>query len=215
MQTIRFHLDFVSPYAYLAFQRMPEVMVDLSYQVRYRPVLLDALLGHHGHDGLPDIAPKRWWTYRQVQWLAHVEKVPMRMPAVHPFDPLPLLKLAMSCAEEQDGCINRAVSSLLMNHVWNTGGDPNDPAALEVLRDTLKQRRDPAGAEVTAMLHANTDAAIAHGVFDVPAFQVGAKVFWGFHALPMVRACVEGDAWFDGPAWDDARVAANAPLPGG
>ena len=29
-------------------------------------------------------------------------------------------------------------------------------------------------------------------------------MFWGFDGLAMLRAYLEGDAWFDGPAWDDA-----------
>ena len=48
----------------------------------------------------------------------------------------------------------------------------------------------------------NTDEAIAQGVFGVPAMVVDGKVFWGFDALPMLRACLLGDTWFDGAAWD-------------
>ncbi|MGB6113532.1 MAG: 2-hydroxychromene-2-carboxylate isomerase, partial [Comamonas sp.] len=28
--------------------------------------------------------------------------------------------------------------------------------------------------------------------------------FWGLDSLPMLRACLEGDAWFAGPEWDEA-----------
>ena len=37
----------------------------------YKPVLFAALLKHHGQLGPAEIPPKRDWTYRQVQWLAH------------------------------------------------------------------------------------------------------------------------------------------------
>jgi hypothetical protein len=30
---------------------------------------------------------------------------------------------------------------------------------------------------------------------------LGERLFWGHDALPMLRACLDGDAWFDGPAW--------------
>ncbi|MEY2801844.1 MAG: hypothetical protein RL513_1429, partial [Pseudomonadota bacterium] len=36
----------------------------------------------------------------------------------------------------------------------------------------------------------------------VPAFVVDDRCFWGFDALPMLRAWVEGDAWFGGPDWN-------------
>jgi hypothetical protein len=30
-------------------------------------------------------------------------------------------------------------------------------------------------------------------------------VFWGLDGLPMLRAYLEGDAWFDGPSWNEAQ----------
>ena len=45
------------------------------------------------------------------------------------------------------------------------------------------------------------------GVFGVPAFVVDGKLFWGLDSLPMLRAYLQGDAWFAGPAWEaGARV---------
>jgi hypothetical protein len=33
---------------------------------------------------------------------------------------------------------------------------------------------------------------------------VEGKVFWGFDALPMLRAYLLGDPWFQGDAWEAA-----------
>uniref|UniRef100_UPI00190F33DE DsbA family protein n=1 Tax=Raoultella sp. 18093 TaxID=2681425 RepID=UPI00190F33DE len=49
MKHIVFYLDFVSPYAWLAFERLPQVLEGLSHSVEYRPVLLGALLQQHGN----------------------------------------------------------------------------------------------------------------------------------------------------------------------
>ena len=136
MQQIRFYLDFVSPYAYLAFERLPHALQNMSYGVRYQPVLLGAVLKHFGHEGPVAIAAKRLWTYRHVQWLGHANDVPLRLPAMHPFNPLPLLRLALACAED-DGCINRHVAGTLLRHVWAEGGDPNAPDRLEALQAQL------------------------------------------------------------------------------
>jgi len=35
----------------------------------------------------------------------------------------------------------------------------------------------------------------------VPSWVVDGRVFWGQDALPMLRAYLLGDAWFDGPDW--------------
>ena len=47
-------------------------------------------------------------------------------------------------------------------------------------------------------------AAVAQGIFGVPTLVCRGRQFFGLDALPMLRAALDGDAWFDGPAWDDA-----------
>ncbi|MBW8721672.1 MAG: DsbA family protein, partial [Polaromonas sp.] len=77
MKHITFYFDFISPYAYLAFEHLPEALKGLSYSVSYRPVLFAAMLKHHGQLGPAEIAPKRDWTYRQALWHAHSKGIAM------------------------------------------------------------------------------------------------------------------------------------------
>ena len=44
MKHITFYLDFISPYAYLAFEEMPRALMGQSYSVTYKPILFAALL---------------------------------------------------------------------------------------------------------------------------------------------------------------------------
>ena len=213
MKHIVFHLDFVSPYAWLAFERLPEVLEGLSHSVEYRPVLLGALLKQHGNPGPAGIAPKRDWTYRHAVWLGHSLGVPLTMPARHPFNPLPLLRLALACSA--DGSINRFVAGTVFRHVWQGGHDALDAERLTQLAEELEPQRKPGdddGTRAKALLRANTEAAMARGVFGVPALEVGGKVFWGYDSLPMLRAYLEGDAWF-AQEWDAAASVAQG-LPG-
>lgn len=202
MKRIVFHLDFISPYAYLAFEHLPQALEGLSYNVAYRPVLLGALLKHHGQLGPAEIPAKRAWTYRQVLWLGRTHGIPIEMPASHPFNPLPHLRLAL--ATTPDGDISRHVAETLFRHVWQGGGEAGDADRLAALGAQLRLQRDMAGDEVKARLKANTDAAIAGGVFGVPAFEVDGRCFWGFDGLAMLAAYLRGDPWFDGPDWDAA-----------
>jgi 2-hydroxychromene-2-carboxylate isomerase len=204
MKHITFHFDFISPYAYLAFEKLPAVLQGLSYSVEYRPVLFAAFLKHHGQLGPAEIAPKRDWTYRQVLWLAHAQGVPMQMPAAHPFNPLALLRLAVACGE--GGRVNRHVAETLFRHAWRGGGDAADLARVEQVRAVLQPARDPAGDLVKAELKANTDAAIARGLFGVPTCEVDGKLFWGFDGLHMLRAWLDGDPWFASGAWEQAAA---------
>ena len=45
---------------------------------------------------------------------------------------------------------------------------------------------------------------MARGVFGVPTCEVDGRLFWGLDALPMLRAYLRGDPWFDGPGWSAA-----------
>jgi len=207
MKHIIFYLDFISPYAYLAFEKLPEALKGISYSVTYKPLLFAGLLKHHGQLGPAEIAPKREWTYRQVLWLAHQQGVALQLPASHPFNPLALLRLAAAC--DRSGAPNRYVCETIFRHVWQTGLEAVDAQRMDALAAQLAPQRDPNGAEVKAQLKANSGEAIAQGVFGVPALVVDGKVFWGLDALPMLRAFLLGEAWFDSPAWDAA-----AQLPG-
>ena len=87
MKHITFYFDFISPYAWLAFQALPQALQGISHSVTYKPVLFGAMLKHHGQLGPAEIPSKRDWTYRQVQWLAHTQGIALQMPATHPFNP--------------------------------------------------------------------------------------------------------------------------------
>ncbi|WHZ13116.1 MAG: 2-hydroxychromene-2-carboxylate isomerase family protein [Burkholderiaceae bacterium] len=207
MKQITFHLDFISPYAYLAFEQLPQALLGLSYAVTYRPLLFAALLKHHGQLGPAEIAPKRDWTYRQVLWLARRHGIPMALPAKHPFNPLALLRLAVAC--DADGLPNRHVCERIFRHVWRGGADAADPERIELLAAELAPTRDPHGDAVKTQLRAHTEQAIAAGLFGVPSFTVDDKLFWGFDALPMLRGYCEGDPWFDGADWSAAAALAT------
>ncbi len=204
MKHITFHFDFISPYAYLAFEHLPQALQGLGYEMEYRPVLFAGLLKHHGQLGPAEIAPKRDWTYRQVLWNAHAHGIPMQLPAAHPFHPLALLRLALACGS--DGKVNRYVAETVFRHAWRGGADAADAQRLAALRARLQPARDPAGDAVKAELRANTDAAIARGLFGVPTCEVDGRLFWGFDALPMLREYLEGGSWFASGEWDHAAA---------
>jgi 2-hydroxychromene-2-carboxylate isomerase len=213
LHEIRFFYDPISPYAHLAFARLPDALMGHSVRVRYQPVLFAALLKAHGQLGPAEIPGKREWTYRQASWLAHHHGVPTDLPTEHPFNPLALLRLGMCCASDEAPLeTSRWVTEQLMHHVWRGGRSATDPqrlADLQVqLQDHMAQRGRPWLAPdsevVKQRLRASSEEALALGLFGVPTLVLRTRVFWGQDALPMLRACLDGDAWFDGPAWGAA-----------
>lgn len=199
MKTIHFYLDFISPYAWLAFDALPKALQGISHRVVHKPVLFAAMLKHHGQLGPAEMPSKRDWTYRQVLWLAHQQGTAMQLPAMHPFNPLGLLRLATAC--DADGQPSRYVCETIFRHVWCTGEDAADPARLSLLTTQLSPAREPTDPAVKQAVQTHTEEAIGQGVFGVPSFVVDDKLFWGQDALPMLRAYLQGDPWFAGPDW--------------
>ena len=205
MKLLQFWFDPVSPYAYLAFERLPQALEGLSVAVDYQPLLFAGLLKHWGQKGPAEIEPKRAWTYRDVAWRAHAQGTPLDLPAQHPFNPLPLLRLCMACAGP-GRTPNRRVVEAVFRHVWQGGGDPLAPDRLAVLRAELAPIDDPESDSVKTRLRVNTEQAAARGIFGVPTVVVDGRAFWGADAIPMLSQYLRGDPWFEGPAWDAAAA---------
>jgi 2-hydroxychromene-2-carboxylate isomerase len=215
MKQITSFIDFVSPYAWLAFVRQAQVLEGLSFHMVYRPVLLGALLQQHANPGPAGIAPKREWTYRHVRWLSHHLGVALDMPLQHPFNPLPLLRMALQCSD--DGSINRFTARTFFAHVWEGGRDALAPERMELLKGLLADQLhhgEDAQQQAKQWLRTNTEQAQQAGVFGVPAWEVDGRMFWGLDALPMLRAYLQGDTWFDAGGGDEqARLLVSGMTP--
>ncbi len=209
MKRLQFWFDPVSPYAYLAFERLPEALVGQSYVVDYRPVLFAGLLDHWGQKGPAEMEPKRAWTFRQVEWLARRHGLPLHTPLQHPFNPIALLRLLLATAPA-GGTPNRSAVETVLRHVWcGAGADATDPARLQRLADTLAPQRDPQSTEVKGELRQAGQQALALGVFGVPTVECEGRLFWGLDSLEMLAECLRDEPWF-GTGWE----AAGAPRPG-
>lgn len=209
MTEIDFHFDPISPYAWLAFERLPQVLEGLSYSVSYRPLLFAGLLQHWGQKGPAEIEPKRAWTFRHVHWLAHRHGIRLDTPAQHPFNPLALLRLLLACAPA-GGTPNRWQCEQVFHHVWHGGADANDPVRLQALHEQLAPLRDPQSDEVKQALRAATEAAVAQGLFGVPTLVVDGRACWGLDGLELLAAGLRGDPWHGSGGWDTG----GAPRPG-
>jgi len=215
MHDIHFFYDPISPYAHLAFEALPTALAGHSVRLHYRPLLFAGLLKAHGQRGPAEIPAKRDWTYRQVRWLAHRHGIALDLPAAHPFNPLPLLRMGLATAsEDAPGETSREVTRLLLHHVWHGSADASDPGRLAALQKRLQEQvagqgrewLEPGSDAVKQRLRANGDEALALGLFGVPTMVLDGRAFWGFDALPMLAAQLGGDAWFGGSEWEAAAA---------
>jgi 2-hydroxychromene-2-carboxylate isomerase len=194
------YFDFVSPFAYLQSEQLASLGPRVS--IRYRPVLFAGLLNANGQKGPAEIAAKRAFTYRFCLWRAKALGVPLRFPPEHPFNPLPLLRLAIACDSTAD-----AVHGIF-RFVWRDGRLPDLPiewAELATMLGVQDAEAKIAAAEVKDELRSNTDQAIARGVFGVPTLAIGDELFWGADATGMAADYVAAGCRFNDPEY--ARVA--------
>lgn len=178
---LAWYFDVISPYAYFAFLRLPELPAGTPLALT--PVLFAGLLNHWGQKGPAEIAPKRIWTYRSCAWYAASRGIPFRMPAAHPFNPLPYLRLVIAAGS------TRAAVGAAFETIWASGADPADPATVAALAERLGL--PPAAGDADAVkqqLRANTEAACAAGVFGVPTLMVAGEPFWGVDGLDFALA---------------------------
>lgn len=190
MRTVTLYFDFISPFAYIALHRLPELPADVALE--YKPLLFAGLLAHYGQKGPAEIPEKRQYSYRWSHWWAHSLGIPLKYPAGHPFNPLHHLRLAIAA-----NCTAEAVRRIF-DAIWTTGADAGDPATFAALAHSLGM--DPAqlaAPEVKGRLRRNTDEAIARGVFGVPTFEVDGKRFWGADSIDFLNAYLANPSVID------------------
>jgi len=205
MPTVDWYFDFISPFAYLQSEQL--ALLGPRARVRYRPVLFAGLLAAAGQKGPAEIPAKRAFTYRHCIWQAKAMGIPFKFPPEHPFNPLPLLRLAIAC-----DCAPAAIHRIF-RFVWRDGRLPDLPIEwAELVGELGVPDADAriASAEVKGELRRNTDEAIARGVFGVPTLAIGDELFWGADSTRMAA-----DYLAAGCRWDDPEYARVAELPVG
>jgi 2-hydroxychromene-2-carboxylate isomerase len=177
------YFDFISPFAYIGLMRLERLSQQL--EISYRPVLFAGLLNHWEQKGPAEIPAKRTWTYRWCTWWAAQQGIAFRAPAVHPFNPLPYLRLVIAAGNTLPA-IRRIFEAL-----WTTGADPGDERAFTALAHALDV--DPsrlADQSIKDALRLETAQAVARGVFGVPTLVVDDELFWGADATEFAEAYV-------------------------
>lgn len=191
------YFDVVSPYAYLQFATFDRLPSDV--QVRIKPVLFAGLLGAWDNMGPAEIPAKRRQTYRYCHWLAAKRGILFKTPPRHPFNPLAVLRLAVALDGEP------AAIGTIFHHIWGAGNDGQDPESLSALAvklgvdDWQARVSDPA---VKQQLRANTEEAVARGVFGVPTFVIDGEIFWGDDVTDMMLDYLDDPELFRHSEWE-------------
>jgi 2-hydroxychromene-2-carboxylate isomerase len=180
-----------SPWTYLGFARFRELAKRTGAEVRYRPIRMAPVFAASG--GLPLAKrPQQRQAYRLMElqrWRRRLD-LPLNLHPKHfPVDEARAAGMVIALGQ-RGGDVGR-LSQAMMAAVWAEERDLADRPTL--LAITAGQDLDGAAlleaatsAAVLAEHEANTEAAIAAGVFGVPTFVVGEELFWGQDRLDFV-----------------------------
>ena len=213
MPTLRFHFDYISTNAYLAWLQMPMIAKRYGLIVEPVPVLFAGLLEAHGTTGPAETPAKALWMFKNNLRKAALLGVPLRAPAFHPFNPLLSLRVT-SLALDSDEC--DALITGLFEAVWVHQQHVSEPEVVErVAReaglDGAALVAAAGGTDAKALLRRQTDDAIARGVFGVPTMEIGGEIFWGYDDLPYLELFLSGEDPLPRTVWGKSDTEAPRP----
>ena len=193
-QAIEFFFDYISSNAYLAWLELPKLAATYGREVRPVPTLFAGLLGAHGQLGPAEIPAKAAWMFRNNLRKAALLGVPLNAPVHHPFNPL--LALRVSALPRTAAERARAITALF-DAVWVERQHVSEPAVVARVLDAAglagaQLVEEAHGDAAKARLRADTDAAIARGVFGVPTMAVGSELFWGYDDFAFLELHLAG-----------------------
>jgi 2-hydroxychromene-2-carboxylate isomerase len=190
-KTAEFFFDVGSPASYLAWTQMPTLCAQAGATLVYKPMLLGAVFQATGNASPAMVAAKGRYMTVDLGRFAKRYGVDFKMNPHFPINTLQLMRGVIGMQLRQPARFE-AFLAAVFTALWAQGANLNDPA---VIAATLAEAGfDPAevfalanDADIKAALKANTEEAVARGVFGAPTVLVGDAMFFGQDRLDFVR----------------------------
>jgi len=186
--------DFGSPNAYLTLKVLPELLERTGADLIITPCLLGGIFKATGNKA-PMIqyaeAPAKlaYENLEMRRFIARHGLTKFRLNPHFPVNTLTIMRGAVVAGDEGNlddyvDAVNRAM--------WEDGLKMDDPEVIAAFLSAngfdgpalLARTQEP---EIKARLVANTEAAVARGVFGIPTFFVGDEMFFGKERLGQVE----------------------------
>jgi 2-hydroxychromene-2-carboxylate isomerase len=196
VKELEFYFDCSSPWTYLAFTRIGEVLQRTGARVIWRPVLVGGVFNAVNQDvyqrrANPD-ARKASYYEKDLQDWARLAGIRIGKPPVFPVRAVPAMRCVIA-ADERNALLPFARS--VFEAYWGELKDISQPEILREIAgrcglngDDLLQRAD--APAIKDRLRANTDDLIARGGFGSPTMFVNGDMYFGNDRLPLVEAAL-------------------------
>ena len=192
-RTIDFYFDFISPFSYFAFHRVPALASRHGYRVAWHVIDLaetKRLAGNTGPTSREQPLKRRYNQHDKDRWAARYG-IPIVNPTTYGPD-----RLNKGKYFADDRGATEAYLACAWRKVWGEGGDMAGDA---ILRDAARQcgwneetflafTQSP---EADERYRQGTRAAHERGVFGVPTMMVGDAMWWGNDRLDFLAEFLE------------------------
>ena len=185
-QPIELFYDFRSPYSYLAFTQLREMDIAIAL----RPMKILTVMERVGNvpTTLTCAAKGKYAREDLARW-AHRYGVMLNPANMREVDGDACSRAVLAAASQADAA---AITTALYRACWSEGNTlSNTDAIVAAITaagiDTVPTAKQIDAPEVAAQLDANTDEAVARGVFGSPTIFVGDTMFFGNDRLDFVR----------------------------
>ena len=193
-KTLELIFDFGSPNAYLTLKVLPELLERTGAGLIITPCLLGGIFKATGNKA-PMIqyaeAPAKL-AYENLEMRRFIERHGLTKFRLNPHFPVNTLTIMRGAiVAENEGNLDDYVDAV-NRAMWEEGLKMDDPEAIAAFLSAngfdgpalLARTQEDA---IKAKLAANTEAAVARGVFGIPTFFVGDEIFFGKDRLDQVE----------------------------
>ena len=189
--TVEYYFDFGSPAAYLASTQLKALAADTGTTVLWRPMLLGGVFVATGNHSPASVPAKGKYIFRDFARFAKRYGVPLNVNPFFPINTITLMRIAVGLQMRDDPRFMDYCSTMF-RAIWVDAQNMNDAV-------TVASVLQAAGFDASALLalaseqavkdklKADTEAAVARGIFGAPTFFVGDDMFWGQDRLDFVR----------------------------
>ncbi len=196
-RAIDYYFSLISPWTYLGGDRLMEIAREHGAEIRVKPVKLSVIFPKTGGLPLAKRPPERQ-AYRLVElkrWSAHLGMPLTLHPKYFPTDESKAaLMVIAAAAKGQDAA---KLAQAFLRACWAEERDLADETTIVEIagvngfdgQGLLQAGQSP---ESAAQYDANTEEALAAGVFGSPSYVADGEVFWGQDRLDLLAAKISG-----------------------
>jgi len=193
-KSIEFIFDFGSPNAYLAWHALQPVAARHGAGVELIPCLLGGIF-KATNNRAPMIAfgpVKGKMEYERLEMERFIQRHKLTKFRMNPHFPVNTLLAMRGMIAAQELGVEDTYVAAVLRAMWEDGEKMDDPEVFARVVDSagldgraILERTQADG--VKAKLAANTEAAVARGVFGIPTFFVDGEMFFGKDRLAQVE----------------------------